>query len=165
MADSVTEKWASKSKQIEAERMKAAKDLANQKPDKSNLAFLNPKATKVRGWSKDLDVIKTDVERMSNRALIFAIAGVTLSLIGYVGGLVTLSSNLGIGGVIVSGLPSGIGYICLAIAVLLGLIVMSWESYQKIKRGVKLTSAFWTGFSAIIVAFLFFIVRTIILQI
>lgn len=71
MADSDTEKWALKSKQIEAERMKAAEDLANQKPDKSNLAFLGPKATKVKGWSKDPDVISADAERMGNRALIF----------------------------------------------------------------------------------------------
>ena len=120
MADSDTEKWALKSKQIEAERTKAARDLASQKPDKANLAFLDPKTTKVKGWSKDPDVIRADAERMGNRALIFAIAGVTLSLIGYVGGIVISSSRLGVGGVIISGLPSGIGYTCLGIAILLG---------------------------------------------
>ena len=109
MADSDTEKWALKSKQIEAERTKAARDLASQKPDKANLAFLDPKITKVKGWSKDPDVIRADAERMGNRALIFAIAGVTLSLIGYVGGMVTSTFDLGLGGIIVSGLPSSIG--------------------------------------------------------
>ena len=142
MADSDTEKWALKSKQIEAERMKAAEDLMNQKPDKSNLAFLDSKATKVKGWSKDPDVIRADAERMGDRALIFAIAGVTLSLIGYVGGMVTSSFKLGLGGAIISGLPSGIGYICPAIAVLLGLIAMSQELCLRIKRGTKLTSVF-----------------------
>ena len=165
MADSDTEKWALKSKQIEAERTKAARDLASQKPDKANLAFLDPKITKVKGWSKDPDVIRADAERMGNRALIFAIAGVTLSLIGYVGGMVTSTLDLGLGGVIVSGLPSSIGYGCLAIAVLLGLIVMGLELHQKIKRSAKLTSAFWTGFSAIIVTVLFLIVRTVLLVI
>lgn len=165
MADSDTEKWALKSKQIEAERTKAARDLASQKPDKANLAFLDPKTTKVKGWSKDPDVIRADAERMGNRALIFAIAGVTLSLIGYAGGIVTSSSRLGVGGVIISGLPSGIGYTCLGIAILLGLIVMSIELYYKIKKDTKLTSTFWTGFSVIIVTVLFLIVRTILLAI
>lgn len=165
MADSDTEKWALQSKRIEAERMKAAQDLANQKPDKSNLAFLDPKTTKTKGWSKDPDVIRADAERMGNRALIFAISGIVLSLIGYVGGMVTSSSNLGPGGAIISGLPSGIGYACFAIAVLLGLIVAGQELYRKIKRDTKLTSAFWTGFSAIIVVVLFFIVRIMLLRI
>ncbi len=160
MADSETEKWALKSKQIEAERMKAIEDLANQKPDKSNLAFLDPKATKVKGWSNDPDVVMASTERTGNRALIFAIAGITLNLIGYVGGLTTSSFNLGLGGAIISSLPSGIGYLCLAIAVLLSLIVMGRELYLKIKRGIKLSSVFWTGFSAIIVVVLFFIIRT-----
>lgn len=163
MADSDTEKWALKSKQIEAERMKAAEDLANQKPDKSNFAFLDPKATKVKGWSKDPDVIRADAERMGNRALIFAIAGVMLSLIGYVGGMVTSSFKLGLGGVIISGLPSSIGYVCLAIAVLLGLIVMGQELYLRIKRGAKLTSVFWTSFSVILVVVVYLAIQTLLM--
>lgn len=163
MADTDMEKWALKSKQIEAERMKAAEDLVNQKPDKSNLAFLDPKATKVKGWSKDPDVIRADAERMGNRALIFAIAGVVLSFIGYVGGMVASSFKLGLGGAIVSGLPSGIGYICLAIAVLLGLIVMGQELYSRIKRGVKLTSVFWTGFSAALVVVVYLAIQTLLM--
>ena len=159
MADSDTEKWALQSKRIEAERMKAVQDLVNQKSDKSNLAFLDPKATKVKGWSKDPDVIRADTERMGNRALMFAIAGVTLSLIGYVGGMVTSSFKLELGGVIISGLPSGIGYICLAIAVLLGLIVMGQELYLKIKRGAKLTSVFWTGLGATLTVLVYLIVQ------
>ena len=163
MADTDMEKWALKSKQIEAERMKAAEDLVNQKPDKSNLAFLDPKATKVKGWSKDPDVIRADAERMGNRALVFAIAGVVLSLIGYVGGMVASSFKLGLGGAIVSGLPSSIGYICLAIAVLLGLIVMGQELYLRIKRGTKLTSVFWTGFSAALVVVVYLAIQTLLM--
>lgn len=163
MADGDTEKWALKSKQIEAERMKAARDLAGQKPDKANLAFLDPKSTKVKGWSKDPDVIKADIERMGNRALIFAVAGAALSLIGYVGGIVTSSFKLGLGGVMISGLPSGIGYLCLGIAVLLGLIVMGVELYQKIRKGAKLTSAFWTGFSAMLVVVAYLAVQMLLM--
>ena len=51
--------------------MKAAQDLEERKPDNSGLAFLDPKQTKVKGWSKDPDVVIADIERMGDRALIF----------------------------------------------------------------------------------------------
>ena len=161
MANSDTEKWALKSKQIEAERLKAAKDLEGQKLGESNLAFLDPKTTKVKGWSNDPDVILASIERMGNRALICAVAGVVLSLIGYVGGVVTASYNLGLGGIIISGLPSGIGYLCLGIAVLFGLVAMGGGLYLKFKRNTKLSSVFWTGFSALLIVLLYLIVQTL----
>lgn len=158
MADSETEKWATKSKQIEAERQKAIKDLENTQSGKANLAFLDPKSTKVKGWSRDPDVILANTERMSDRALIFAIAGVILNLIGYVGGEVSSLNDLGMGALIISGIPSSIGYACLGIAVLLGLIVIVRELYIKTRRHQKLTPSFWTSLCAVAVVAVYFIV-------
>jgi hypothetical protein len=66
MADSEVEKEWEKSKRIEAERMKAIRDLEERKPDSSGLALLDPKQTKVKGWSKDPDVVIADIERMGD---------------------------------------------------------------------------------------------------
>ena len=64
MVDSEVEREWEKSKRIEAERMKAVRDLEERKPDGSGLALLDPKQTKVKGWSKDPDVVIADIERI-----------------------------------------------------------------------------------------------------
>lgn len=165
MADSNTEKWALKSKQIEAERMKAARDLnESQKLDKANVAFLDPKTTKVKGWSSDPDVIVADIERMGNRALILAVAGIILCLIGSIGEITSSSFKLGLGGAIISALPSGIGYLCLGTAMLLALIAVGGGLFLKIKKGTKLTFSFWTGVSTIALVILFYVIQTLLLR-
>lgn len=153
MADTDTEKWALESKQIEAERQKAIQALENEKTSKANLAYLDPKSTKVKGWSKDPDVISADSERMGNRALILALGGVFLGIIGYFGG-----DNF------FSGLPSGLSSICLGVAVVLGLVVTGMELYWGIRQKKKLTLSFWTGLSTILIVVIFFIVKLFLLS-
>ena len=48
MADEQTEAEWKKSKQIEAERMKAARAIAEEKPDRVSAAFLDPNSTRVK---------------------------------------------------------------------------------------------------------------------
>lgn len=151
MADLETEGWAEKSKQIEAERMKAAKAVAEEKPDKSSLAFLDPKATKVKGWSNDANVIVANAERMGNRAVVFAVCGMVLDIIGTVGGMVTSANNLGMGGLIISGLPSGIGLFGIGLAFLMAVITVGVELFYKLKNGRKMTMATWSAVAAIAV--------------
>ena len=159
MADDETKEWAARSKQIEEERMKAARDLNGRSEGKENLAFLDPKSTKASGWTKDPDVLLAGVERWANRALIFAIAGAVMGLIGRVGGAVSSVSKLGAAGAIISALPSGIGYLCFGAATLIGVISIGVELYVKIKTGKKFSSAFWTGLVAIVVVTLSFILQ------
>ncbi|MBQ2623320.1 hypothetical protein IJG12_03305 [Candidatus Saccharibacteria bacterium] len=160
MADTDTEKWALESKQIEAERQKAIQALEDEKPSKANLAFLDPKSTKVKGWSKDSDVVSADSERMGNRALILALSGVFLGIIGYFGS----KANTGFGDIIISGLPSGLSSICLGIATILGMVVTGMELYWRIHQKKKLTLSFWTGLSAVLIVVIFFIVKTFLLS-
>lgn len=76
--------------------MKAAKALSEEKPDRTNLVSLDPKTTKVRGWSNDPDVILATAERMGNRSIIFALAGLVLNVIGLAGGMVSFTNKLGL---------------------------------------------------------------------
>ena len=150
------EEWALRSKQIEAERQKAIKALEEEKPSQANLAFLDPKTTKVKGWSKDPDVVAADFERMGNRALIFAVGGVALDLTGYFGS----KASTGPEGMILA-LPSYLSYTCLGLAVLMGIVVMGVKLEQAIRRKKKLDLPFWTGVSAILVVVIHVIVKFI----
>lgn len=157
MADPEVEQEWEKSKRIEAERIKAVQDLEESKPDKSSLAYLDPKHTKVKGWSKDPDVVVADIERMSNRALIFVIGGVILAFVGSAGGIVGQSFQLGMAGVIISELPSGVGMLLMGLGVLMALITIGVEIYFRIKKGRKIGSSFWTAIAAIVVVGLYIV--------
>ena len=148
MADKATEEWAEKSRRIEAERMKAARALMEEKPDKVSAAFLDPKATKVKGWSNDPDVVLADGEKMGNRALILAVAGVILSFISSMGSIVSSTFNLGMAGVILE-IPGWVGLGCIALAVLMALAAIACEVYLKAKKGRRLSPAFWSSLGAI----------------
>ena len=160
MADKETEKEWEKSKRIDAERMKAARALSNEKQDKSNLAFLDPNMTKAKGWSSDPNVILASIERMGNRAMALAIGGIVLSIIGYAGGMVTTSSKLGVAGVIISALPSGAGMILAGLAILMSLIVIGTEIAYKIKGGQKLSSSFWTAVGTLVIVALYILISS-----
>lgn len=157
MADEETEAEWAKSRRIEAEKMKAARALANEKPNKTNLAFLDPKVTKVKGWSNDPDVILADGEKMGNRALIFAIGGLILSFIGTMGGIVSSTFNLGLAGIILA-LPSALGLVCLGVAMLMAISAISCEVYLKTKKGRKFSVAFWSSLGTIALIIIYFVV-------
>lgn len=163
MADMQTEEEWAKSKRIEAERMKAARALAEEKPDKSGVAFLEPKSTKVKGWSNDSDVVLADGEKMGNRALIFAIAGMILSFISSMGSVVSSTFNLGMAVVILE-IPGLIGLVCVAIAILMAIAGISCEVYLKLKKGRKLSLAFWSSFITILLIVIYYVVRWLIVR-
>lgn len=164
MADAETEAEWEKSKRIEAERMKAAKALAEEKPDKSNVAFLDPKETKTKGWSNDTNVILVSAERMGNRAIILAICGVVLMIIGFAGGMVTETSKLGMAGMLISSLPSGVGLLCMGLAVLMAIIAIGSEIYRKVKMGRNFSATFWSAIGAIGIVVLYFVAQWLIMR-
>ena len=104
--------------------------------------------------------MSADSERMGNRALILALSGVFLGIIGYFGS----KANTGFGDIIISGLPSGLSSICLGIATILGMVVTGMELYWRIHQKKKLTLSFWTGLSAVLIVVIFFIVKTFLLS-
>ena len=164
MADRESEEWAEKSKRIEVERMQAARALMEEKPERTNLAFLNPSNTKTKGWSRDPNVILASIERMGNRSLVFAICGVVLSILGRVGGMVASLNNLGLAGVAIDSLPSLIGFLGMGIGVIMAIIVISCEIIYKIKLGRKITAVMWTSIATIIVVGLYFVLSFVIVM-
>lgn len=163
MADKETKEWAEKSRRIEAERMKAAQALAEEKPDKVSASFLDPKATKVKGWSSDPDVVLADGEKMGNRALIFAFAGVVLSFISSMGAIVSSTFNLGMAGVILE-IPGWVGFALIVVAVLMALAAISCEAYLKFKKGRRLSPAFWSSVVAIALIVVYYVARWLIIR-
>lgn len=161
MADADTEAEWAKSKQIEAERKKAEKALAEEKPSKVNLAFLEPKATKVRGWSNDPDVILSNGERMGNRAIILAFCGVVLNLIGSAGEVVSNTFKLGLGGMIL-GIPNIVGLFCIGLAVLMAIVAIGCEIYLKVKQGRRFSTAFWSSIWAIVIVILYIVIKLLV---
>ena len=163
MVDQETEEWAKKSRQIEAERMKAAKDLNEKVQEKSNLAFLDPSNTKVKGWSNDKNVIMASMERMGNRSVILAVMGVVLGVIGYAGEMVSNLSKLGMAGAMIGGIPSGISYVCMGLAILMAMITIGGEIYNKIKLGRHFSSSMWSAVGAVVVVALYLLVRFLVI--
>ncbi len=140
MADAETEKEWAKLKEIEAEKMKATQALAEEKENKENLAYFDAKMLKkrVKGFSKDPNVIIESAEKYSEKGVIFAPLGLALSIIGMMGGVLTEIGNFGLGGVIISSIPSGIGMILmfiagfLAITTLVLVVAFAGKSKKKI---------------------------------
>ena len=164
MADKETEAEWEKSKRIEAERMKAARALETEKPNSVSLAYLDPKATKVKGWSSDKDVILASVERLGNKSVILAFSGVALGVVGYGGSMVTTIFHLGMAGVMVSGVPSGLSFICLGLAVIMALVVIGSEVTRKVKDKQKFSAAFGSAVGAMVTVVIYVLIRWLIIR-
>ena len=162
MVDKTVENEWEKSKRIEAEKLKAAKALAEEQPSKANLAYLDPKHTKVKGFSKDKDVILASLERYADRSFIFATAAVLFEAIGKIGALVTMTNHLGSAGVMISGIPDGIGMLLLGLAAISVVVAICGEVYFKIKLKRKFGSAFWSAVFALPLIGAYFLIRVLV---
>ena len=137
MADAETEAEWAKLRRIAKEKEKAAKALDNAKPDKANLAYLDPKSTKVKGFSRDRDVVLRAVEKFASASIVFVISGIVLNVVGRAGGIVSGVNQLGLGAAIISGLPSTLGMACLIISVVAAVTGIVSSIWAKIKYGTK----------------------------
>ena len=162
MADKETEEWAKKTRAIEAERAKAAREVEKEQSSKVNVSYLDPRLTKVKGFSRDPNVIRANTERMADRSVIFAIGGVVLNIIGRVGAMVATTSRLGAAGAMIAGLPEAIGMFGMGLAVLMALISGGSEVVFKLKYGRKLGAAFWSAVGAIATVAIYQIVSALI---
>lgn len=137
MADAETEAEWAKLRRVEEEKQKAARAIENEKNDKTNLVYLDPKSTKAKGFSRDRDVVMRAVEKFTNYSIIFVVFGVVLSIIGRVGGMVSDANHLGMGAMVISGLPGMLGMVCLAAAVISAIIGIISSFWTKTKYGAK----------------------------
>ena len=165
MADEETRIEWEKSRRIEAERQKAVQAMAKEekKRDGVSLSYLDPGATKVKGFSRDTNVVLADAERMANRAMFLVIGGVALMIIGGVGGIVSTTYGLGLAGVILS-IPSMVGLVCLGAGALMAMVTMGCEVYFRVKTGRKPSSALWTAAIALAVVAVYFVVQWLVMR-
>ena len=162
MVGNIAESDLEKSKRIEAEKLKAAKALAEEQPSKANLAYLDPKDTKVKGFTWDKDVLLFSLERYADKSFLFALVAVVLELIGWCGSIVSRAGNLGAGALIISGIPSMIGTVLIGLSAVSVVIAISGEIYFKVAMGRKFGSPFWSAVFALPVIGGYFLIQWVI---
>ena len=164
MVDEKTFSEWEKSKRIEEAKMKATKNLNENSSLNAGIEYLDPKSTKVKGWSNNTSVISASIERMSNISIVLVLCGAVLSIIGFAGGTVTNTFNLGMAGVLISALPEGVGTLCLVVGLLMAVISLVSEIVRKIKNRQKLSSAFATSIGTILAVALYVLVRWLLIR-
>lgn len=162
MADKETEAEWAKLRRIDAEKKKAAKALEEEKPDKTNLAFLEPKATKVKGFSNDKDVLLASLERYADRSFVFALVAVVLELIGWAGEMLSSVARFGEAAAIISGIPSALSFAAVALAAVTATVAIVGELYFKFKYNQKLGSPFWSAIFALPTIAIYFFLQWLI---
>lgn len=136
MDEETKSEWE-KSKRIDEERMKAARNLAHHEESKANQAFLAPE--KPRGFSRDPNVITRNAERMANVSIVFVLLGI---LFGFFLQLVSIEAEafkLGLAGggiAIVFGIVHGIGMGVGALTGIVSLVSMLFMA-RRINRNLK----------------------------
>ena len=108
-----------KSKRIEAEKMKAMRDL-NARNERLNTAYLDP--TKAHGFSRDPNTIMKNAERMANISIIFAPVGVLFGILSLIFDIVAFANKLGLAGAGISILLNIVQYVGIGVGVLAGLV-------------------------------------------
>ena len=164
MADKETEAEWARMRKVEAEREKAKKavQLEQEKQGKVNLAYLDPAATKTKGWSSNPNVILANAGRMADRSLILMLGGVVLAIFGALGGIVTEVFKLGLAGIVLA-IPGAVGGLCMGVAGLMAAVVIGCEVYFKIKKGRRISAAFSTALGTIAVGVLYIFLKKMIL--
>lgn len=165
MADEETKNWAKKTRQIEEERLKAMRASIEEekKFDKVNLAYLDPRQVKIKGWSVDRHLLLKKTEKLGTWSAILVPIGVVMELIAEVGAIVTEMNNLGLAGVMISGLPAAVSGICLGLSAVFIPLIMGVELYCKIRDRRKFGMGWWSAMGAAAVLILCILLRLIAL--
>lgn len=159
MADEATEAEWAKSKKIEEEKLKAVRALNEAEPDAKNIAYLDPEQVKVKGWSKDRQLILVKAEKLGTWATILALTGVALGVIAVVGSLVGVANRLGMASIFISGIPATISYLCFGLAVFFGIIATVSALYYRLKDGKKLGVPGWSGIGALLISAVYMLIK------
>ncbi|MBQ3476207.1 hypothetical protein IJH26_01705 [Candidatus Saccharibacteria bacterium] len=121
MDEKTKSEWE-KSKRIEEERMKAARNLANHAESKANQAFLAPE--KARGFSRDPNVVMASAERMASISIIFTLLGIIFSIFSQIFAIVAEANKLGLAGSGVSMVLGAVQSIGIGVGALTGVIAL-----------------------------------------
>lgn len=158
MADKETEQEWAKLRRIEAEKEKARQAVRNEKPDAVSLSYLDPKKNKVKGWSTDRRLISAKTEKLGTWSVVLMLAGIALTVISVAGSVVGSVGRFGMGGIIISGIPGGVGLTCMGVATFFAAMTIPIEWYYKVKDNSKFSVGWWSAIATIILLVIFMII-------
>lgn len=158
MADQETEAEWAKSKRIEAERMKAAKALAETKADNSNLAYLDPRTTKIKGFSRGREAILLSVERLGNFSAVMVVGGVIIKLVM----LSVIGLMLNSAGQYMRAIIDDIGMGAILVGMFVAVFVLLAAAWFYYKYRFRPRSPIWTAGSALIIGVIYTVVSGIL---
>lgn len=147
--DGETLKEWEKSKRIEKERMKAARELAFHEESKANQAFLTPE--KAHGFSRDPNTIMRNAERMANISIVFALLGIVFGFFMKIFVIVSFANKLGMAGSGISmmlGIVHGVG---IGVAALTGLVALICAVFLVRRIGSNLKPMIITAGAALLI--------------
>lgn len=148
MDEETLKEWE-KSKRIEKERMKAARELAFHEESKANQAFLTPE--KAHGFSRDSNPIMRNAERMANISIVFALLGIVFGFFMKIFVIVSDANKLGMAGSGISmilGIVHGVG---IGVAALTGLVALICAVFLVRRIGSNLKSTIITAGAALLI--------------
>ena len=147
--DKETLKEWEKSKHIEKERMKAARELAFHEESKANQAFLTPE--KAHGFSRDPNMIMRNTERMANISIVFALMGIVFGFFVKIFVIVSNANKLGMAGSGISmvlGIVHGVG---IGVGALTGLVALICTVFLVRRIGSNLKPTIITAGAALLI--------------
>lgn len=156
--DEETKKEWEKSKQIEAERMKAVRALEeDDKEARINSAFLDPENRKVKGYSRDTTRIMRSIEKASEFSMGFVILGVIFNSSLRIAAMIGVNAAFGM----LVQIISAIGLVLLGISAILALVSLTYSfRYKKTEnydnKNIIITSS--TALLILLAYILFFMI-------
>lgn len=161
MADKETEAEWEKSKRIEAEKMKAARSLAYHEEDKVNQAFLEP--AKVRGFSRDPNVVARSAERLANVSIVSTLLGILFGIFLQLVSIEIEAFKLGLAGGGIAMVFGVINTVGIGMGVSTGAIVLVCGGVTMLKRTArKLKPAIITAAISLTLIIIYYIVQYLI---
>ena len=103
-------------------------------------------------------------EKLSTWSVILALFGVVMGVISAAGGVVSIVNQLGMAGMMISGIPGGVSFLCFGLAIAFALIEVCVELYCKFRHGHKFGVGWWSSIVAIAVVLVYFLVKMAIMQ-
>ena len=158
--DEETKKEWEKSKRIDEERMKAVRDLDATAESKANLAYLDPKPTRLKGFERGEHAIMMSTERLANISAAVLVGGILITLIvrGILGSGFSFGLAMGYAIMIIQTL----GSILLAVAVVTSVASLLASLYYYIKYHKKSSGALWTAGIVAVILIIYYIVDFVI---
>ena len=156
--DEETKKEWEKSKQIEAERMKAVRALEeDDKEARINSAFLDPENRKVKGYSRDTTRIMRSIEKASEFSMGCVILGVIFNSSLRIAAMIGVNAAFGM----LVQIISAIGLVLLGISAILALVSLTYSfRYKKTEnydnKNIIITSS--TALLILLAYILFFMI-------